>query len=365
MRFNKNVAELFSQLEIKNKNEIIFIEERKNMSLQHPIDHGGFRLLEGYQGIVKESGTDDGRPWETYHVQVVPISGSSNNELYVISPIHSGSSISDSSGFVVYGSGSDGLPHPVGVTQNADGTWSLQTDTELILSGNVVISNVKVYSVDGTSGSLVYGLAAPNGAVYVTSSIAGPVHEALETGEDVLTFDLTAARTVPGTELLTPEGVSVSGRSLTIKKLTGSVKLRWNVASYVRTTLTGVEYGTLEFVALTKKIIRTVGDWTDTTPEADNYSKAGTKITIAGSAGNDGTYTVVSATATDLVVAEALANEAASATETVTGYYPRRSDDYDALAWPNMVTLVRRFDKLFLENVAQAGATLVLYVGKD
>jgi phage tail protein X len=106
---------------------------------------------------------------------LVPISGTLDGELYTYSPIHAGS-LTGSSGAVVYGSGTvDGLPHPIGATQNADGTWSIQTDTELILSGNIVVTNVKVYSTNGTSGSLVYGYAAPNGAIYVTSSLANPV----------------------------------------------------------------------------------------------------------------------------------------------------------------------------------------------
>lgn len=120
-------------------------------------------MLMGYQGV---SGSC---------YILIPISGSDDGELYVVSPMHTGS-ITGSSGFIVYGSGSDGLPHPVGVTQNADGTWSLQTDTELILSGNIVISNVKTLSVDGTSASLVYGLATADGTQFVTSSYDYPVH---------------------------------------------------------------------------------------------------------------------------------------------------------------------------------------------
>lgn len=84
-------------------------------------------------------------------------------------------SVTSSAGSVVYGSGTDGNAHPIGATQNPDGTWSLQTDTELILSGDLIVSNVKVFSVDGTSGSLVYGLAAPNGTLFVTSSLTNPV----------------------------------------------------------------------------------------------------------------------------------------------------------------------------------------------
>lgn len=46
--------------------------------------------------------------------------------------------------------------------------------------------------------------------------------------------------------------------------------------------------------------------------------KAGRKLTVSGSASNDGTYTIVSATTAAVVVAEALANEAAGANITIT-----------------------------------------------
>jgi len=184
-----------------------------------------------------------------------------------------------------------------------------------------------------------------------------------ETDDDVLTVDLGVARAVPGVEILTPEGDSLAGRSLTIQKLTGSAIIRLGSNAVQLTPLTDVEYGTLEFVALTKKMIRTAGDWR--TAGALNYSRPGTRITIAGSGANNGTYTVVSATATDLVVVEALVDEVASATETVTGLYPKRAATWDALAYPNMVTFSdRRFSRLFVENAAQAGQSMTIIVGK-
>jgi hypothetical protein len=145
------------------------------MSLIHPLDHSGWHLLEGYQGETKISGTDDGKPWESYIVQTVPISGTNGGALYVFSTPPTGS-ISGSSGYVVYGSGSDGLPHAIGATQNSNGTWSIQTDTELILSGNVVINNVRVYSTDGTSSSLVYGRAKSDGTIYATPDYSRATH---------------------------------------------------------------------------------------------------------------------------------------------------------------------------------------------
>jgi hypothetical protein len=84
-------------------------------------------------------------------------------------------------------------------------------------------------------------------------------------------------------------------------------------------SLSTAEYGTLQFVAATKKVVRTAGSWA--AAGLANYSRAGTKVTILGSSLNDGTYTVVSASATELVVAESLSNEAASAVERVEGYF--------------------------------------------
>lgn len=189
----------------------------------------------------------------------------------------------------------------------------------------------------------------------------------LETNEDVLTFSLTAARVAPGEELLTPEGKSIEGTSMTIRKLDGSVKLRYGVDKYDLKQLGADEYGTIEFVSATKKFIRTVGTWNAVGTQL--YSRPGTVITIAGSTSNDGDYTAVSVGTTvyagdTLVVAEVVTDEAASAAETVTGYYPRRSDDFEALTYPAMVTVTRRINKLFLENTAQASKVLVLYIGK-
>jgi len=178
------------------------------MSLIHPIDHGGYRLLEGYQGETTTSGSDDGKPWTTTFVRSIPISGSTNNELYVYAPIHSGS-LTGSSGFVIWASGADGTMHPVGcrISEDGSGQYALKTDTELILSGNIVVTNVRVFSTDGTSGSLVYARAqattdypfgipvsvsgafleitnvnAGLGAAYTTSSIAYPVYVNLYSG---------------------------------------------------------------------------------------------------------------------------------------------------------------------------------------
>jgi len=91
-------------------------------------------------------------------------------------------SVTSSAGSVVYGSGTDGNAHPIGATQNPDGTWSLQTDTELVLSGDLIVSNVMVYSRDGTSASLRYGRVSNQDALYVTSSYSYPVYASIMSG---------------------------------------------------------------------------------------------------------------------------------------------------------------------------------------
>lgn len=88
-------------------------------------------------------------------------------------------------------------------------------------------------------------------------------------------------------------------------------------ATVALTELQAAEYGTLEFSA-PSTIIRTVGSWV-----TDGYNVAGRKIVIqdATTAANNGTFTIVSTTATNLLLSEAtLVNEAASATERVNGY---------------------------------------------
>ena len=61
------------------------------MPLIHPLDHSGFTMLEGYQGTTKISGTDDGRPWESYIAQTTPISGT-DGALHVLIASPTGSS---------------------------------------------------------------------------------------------------------------------------------------------------------------------------------------------------------------------------------------------------------------------------------
>ena len=78
--------------------------------------------------------------------------------------------------------------------------------------------------------------------------------------------------------------------------------------------LTPVEYGTVAFVA-PSQIIRSQGSWV-----TDGYGMPGRVIQVSGAAqgGNNGTFTVVSATATILTIKQAaLQDESSSATETV------------------------------------------------
>lgn len=139
-------------------------------------------IIFGYQGV---SGSC---------TVLVPISGTDDGALYVYMSTPSGSL----SGSVIYGSGTDGLPHAIGAVPAEDGSgqYALKTDTELILSGNIIVSNVKIYSVDGTSGSLVYGKAAADGTVFVTSSDINPIWVAIS-GSSGAGLAVTSSCTAP------------------------------------------------------------------------------------------------------------------------------------------------------------------------
>lgn len=180
-----------------------------------------------------------------------------------------------------------------------------------------------------------------------------------------LDVSLAAARVSPGTEY-TFRGASVAGRGLTVWQLNGSMVLRLNVASDVRTPLAAAEYGTLQFIAASAEIVRTVGAWNDFTPEADDYSQVTTLITITGSGFNDGTYVVVGLGATPdrLVVNGPLVNEGPTALPAVTGVWPRHRYPLQAMNWPNMIRLDEEFTKIFVENAAQPNNAAVLIVGR-
>ena len=110
------------------------------------------------------------------------------------------------------------------------------------------------------------------------------------------------------------------GRSKTfVLAVDGKCYLNWAAvdATFALTELQAAEYTTLEFVA-PSTIVRVGGSWA-----TDGYNVAGRKVVIqnAATAANNGTFTIVSATATDLTISEAtLVNEAASTTERVNGY---------------------------------------------
>jgi hypothetical protein len=196
---------------------------------------------------------------------------------------------------------------------------------------------------------------------------ARPLTAGPENASDDVEIELDAARLAPGVELTDKLGDSLSGTSLTVARLTGEVRLKFDKTHDDLTGLAAAAYGTLAFDLATKKITRTVGDWNARTGgDAVNYSAKGTKVTIAGSVGNDGTYTVVGlgANSKELVVEEALADEVASATETVSGYRPVTGVLLSALAWPASVEFSGSFSKVYAEHAAQAGCDMVLHVGR-
>jgi hypothetical protein len=193
----------------------------------------------------------------------------------------------------------------------------------------------------------------------------------LDNDDDDIIVSLVDARVAPGVEVKDLLGHSLAGRSLIVVACNGTATIKIGREKTVLTSLVADQYGTLEFVALSKKIIRTKGVWNDDDPRMpiSRYPKndvaPGTKVTIAGSVGNDGTYTVdEGSTATDLVVEEALADEAASATETVTGYRPKTGKAIAALTWPATVEVHQEFAKVFVENADQVGKSMTLAIGR-
>lgn len=94
------------------------------MALIQPTNHSGFTMIEGYAGETKQSGSDNGTPWETYIIQTVPVSAS-DYALHVKTIAPTGS-ITSSAGMVIYVSGADGLPHPVGGGLSGDGQYLIR-----------------------------------------------------------------------------------------------------------------------------------------------------------------------------------------------------------------------------------------------
>lgn len=94
--------------------------------------------------------------------------GTTGGELYVTTS----GSLSASIDTHLFGSGSTGWkPLAVKLAEDGSGDYALKVDTELVLSGNITVTNIKGYSTDGTSGSLVYGKASSDGTVWVTGSV--------------------------------------------------------------------------------------------------------------------------------------------------------------------------------------------------
>lgn len=64
----------------------------------------------------------------------------------------------------------------IGATQLADGTWALKVDTELTLdAGNISISNIKVGSVDQTTGQLRFLKTLDDGTLVTTDGVDDPL----------------------------------------------------------------------------------------------------------------------------------------------------------------------------------------------
>jgi hypothetical protein len=185
--------------------------------------------------------------------------------------------------------------------------------------------------------------------------------------DDVL-VSLNATRAAPGTEVTDLLGDSLAGTSLTVVACDGDAVLKLRKASDVLTGLTDTAYGTLEFVQTGSKIIRTTGTWDDRTGgDVLNYSAVGTKVTVTGSTSNNNTFTVASVGTTvyagdTLIVDEVLTDEVASATESVSGYRPKTGVTLHELTYPAMIVIEEVFDKVFIENDAQTGKSLVLHV---
>ncbi len=211
------------------------------------------------------------------------------------------------------------------------------------VSGYVMVGGVWVPATSTSSGTLI----------------------AADNEHTTLDIPLATVRAAPGVEI-TFRGASVSGRTLTVWQLNGTMVLRFNVASDVRTPLAAAEYGTLQFFNATNEIVRTVGVWNDFTPAADDYSQFTTLITITGSAANDGTYVVqgLGATPDRLVVNGPLVNEGPTAIPAVTGIWPRHRYALQAMNWPNMIRIDEEFTKIFVENVAQPNGAAILVVGR-
>ena len=159
-------------------------------------------------------------------------------------------SVTSSAGSVVYGSGTDGNAHPIGATQNPDGTWSLQTDTELVLSGDLIISNVMVYSSDGTSASLRYGRVSGQDALFVTSSYSYPVYASIMSGayaaavdavNDLHVYDTRVSGSVVTSSLIISGSVKANSDLVvsTAALISGSIVANTNATLASETLLSG------------------------------------------------------------------------------------------------------------------------------
>lgn len=141
----------------------------------------------------------------------------------------------------------------------------------------------------------------------------------------ILTFDKLVSQESIATQAA-GDIIDIGRNKVFTVSVDGKCFINWSESGHAAQlpALTATDYDTLEFVA-PDQIIRTDGSWV-----TDGYSVPGRTIIIANAAdpANNGTFTVESATATDLTTVETtLENEAASAVESVNGTAPLEVDD--------------------------------------
>ena len=244
---------------------------------------------------------------------------------------------------------------------------NIEVQTEAIPddAGEKPDSMIVYGSEDGTEG--------PTKVHPLRTRTNGTLVKDLDNWDDGVTVSLVGARAAPGTEITDALAHSLSGRSLVVASCGGTAVIKLNFPSTTLTSLLAAQYGTIAIDVAGKTFTRTVGSWksdvggTKANGYPLNYAAAGTKITIGGTDHNNGTYTVVSVDGTGLIltVSEALVgpNEAASALVTVAGYRPKAGVTVSPLMWPAMIQIEEEFTKVYVENTAQLGVSMVLSIG--
>ncbi len=143
---------------------------------------------------------------------------------------------------------------------------------------------------------------ADNGAAAdtITRDVGSWADDGFEAGQQIEVSGATVNRGV-----YTVEGVTDAALTLAVgDELVNEANLQGLSIAERRARLTEPATTNLTFAAADDSITRDVGSWLD-----DGFV-AGQRITISGTSGNDGTYTVASVTAATLSLDEALADEA-------------------------------------------------------